>query len=34
MLQYFMRYRIGWFILHIVAIGLTIYLGYKVDFTR
>jgi len=32
MLKYFMRYKPGWWILHIVAVGLTFYLGHMVNF--
>ena len=31
MLKYFMRYKPGWWILHVV-IGLTFYLGHMVTF--
>ncbi len=33
MLKYFMRYRPGWWVLHIVAISGTFYLGHMVTFT-
>lgn len=32
MLKYFMRYRPGWWILHIVVIGSTFYLGHIMTF--
>lgn len=32
MLKYFMRYKIGWWILHIVAIAGTFLLGMKIKF--
>ncbi len=32
MLQYFMRYRPGWWILHIAAVLFTLYLGHMVRF--
>lgn len=32
MLKYFMRYKAGWWILHIIAITLTFYLGNIVKF--
>jgi len=32
MLKHFMRYKPGWWILHIVAIGLTFYLGHMAAF--
>jgi len=32
MLKYFMRYKPGWWILHVVAIGLTFYLGHMLTF--
>ena len=34
MLKHFMRYKPGWWILHIIMIGLTFYLGHmvKVNF--
>ena len=34
MIQYFMRFRLGWWILHIVAIGFTLYLGHIVNFSK
>jgi len=33
MMQYFMRYKPGWWILHIIVIGLTFYLGHLATFT-
>jgi len=33
MLKYFMRYKPGWWILHITAISLTFYLGHMMTFT-
>lgn len=32
MLKHFMRFKLGWWILHIIAIGLTFYLGHMVRF--
>lgn len=32
MLKYFMRYKLGWWILHIIAITGTFYLGMKIKF--
>ena len=32
MLKYFMRYNPGWWILHVVVIGLTFYIGHIVTF--
>lgn len=32
MLKYFMRYKPGWWVLHIVAVGLTFYIGHMVNF--
>jgi len=32
MIQYFMRFKLGWWVLHIVAIGFTLYLGHIVNF--
>lgn len=32
MIQYFLRYKPGWWILHIIMISLTFYLGHLVDF--
>jgi hypothetical protein len=32
MIQYFMRFKLGWWILHIVAVGFTLYLGHIVNF--
>jgi hypothetical protein len=32
MIQYFMKFKLGWWILHIVAIGFTLYLGHVVNF--
>lgn len=32
MLKYFMRYKLGWWILHFVVISLTFYLGHLVEF--
>jgi hypothetical protein len=32
MLKHFMRYRAGWWLLHVFAIGLTFYLGHMVSF--
>ena len=33
MLKYFMRYSPGWWVLHIIAIGLTFYLGHMMTFS-
>ncbi len=33
MLKYFMRYKPGWWILHILAVGFTFYLGHMVRFS-
>ena len=33
MLKYFMRYKPGWWILHIAAVSLTFYLGRMMTFT-
>jgi hypothetical protein len=33
MLKYFMRYQPGWWVLHIIIIVLTFYLGHKMTFT-
>jgi hypothetical protein len=32
MIQHFMRYKPGWWILHIIAVGFTLYLGHIVKF--
>lgn len=32
LIKHFMRYRPGWWILHIVAVGLTFYLGHLATF--
>jgi len=32
MLKYFMRYKPGWWVLHIAAISLTFYIGSMVTF--
>lgn len=32
MLRHFMRFKLGWWILHIIAISLTFYLGHMVRF--
>ncbi len=32
MLKHFMRYKPGWWILHIVAVVLTFYLGSIINF--
>ena len=34
MIQYFMRFKPGWWILHLVAIGFTLYLGHIVSFFK
>lgn len=34
MIQYFMRFKPGWLILHIVAFGFTLYLGHMVQFFK
>ena len=33
MLKYFMRYKPGWWVLHIAAVSLTFYLGHMMTFT-
>jgi len=33
MVKYFMRYKPGWWVLHIIVISLTFYLGYIMTFT-
>ncbi len=33
MLKYFMRYKPAWWILHILAVGFTFYLGHMVRFS-
>lgn len=32
MLRHFMRYKPGWWVLHIIMIGLTFYLGHMMNF--
>jgi hypothetical protein len=32
MLKHFMRYKPGWWALHIVAVGFTLYLGHIARF--
>lgn len=32
MLKHIMRYKPGWWILHIMAIALTFYLGHRINF--
>ena len=32
MLRHIMRYKPGWWILHVIVIGLTFYLGHLLDF--
>lgn len=32
MLRHFMRYKPGWWVLHIIMIGLTFYLGHMMKF--
>jgi hypothetical protein len=32
MLRHIMRYKPGWWILHIIAVALTFYLGHKISF--
>ncbi len=32
MMRFFMRYKIGWWVLHIIAVAFTLYLGYIVKF--
>jgi hypothetical protein len=32
MLKHFMRYRPGWWVLHIAVVGLTFYLGHMASF--
>jgi hypothetical protein len=31
-LKHFIRYKPGWWILHMLAVGLTLYLGHVVKF--
>ncbi len=33
MLRYFMRYRLGWWLLHLAVIALTLWLGAITRFT-
>jgi hypothetical protein len=33
MLKYFMRYKPGWWILHILVVGGTFYLGHFMTFS-
>jgi len=33
MIQYFLRYKPGWWILHIIAVSATFWLGAGVRFT-
>jgi len=32
MLRHFMRYKPGWWVLHIIMIGLAFYLGHMMKF--
>jgi hypothetical protein len=32
MLKYFMRYKPGWWLLHVLTVGFTLYLGHMVRF--
>ena len=32
MLKYFMRYKPGWWVLHIIVVLLTLYLGHMMTF--
>lgn len=32
MLKHIMRYKPGWWILHIAAVSLTFWLGHRIDF--
>lgn len=32
MIKYFMKFKIGWWILHVIAIAGTFYLGHMVKF--
>jgi hypothetical protein len=32
-LKYFMRFKPGWWILHILVVGFTFYLGHMVRFS-
>jgi len=32
MLKYFMRYRPGWWVLHVAAVALTFFVGHMVSF--
>jgi hypothetical protein len=33
LLRHFMRYKPWWWVLHIVMVGLTLYLGHMMRFT-
>lgn len=33
LIKHFMRYKPGWWILHIIVIGFTFYLGHLATFT-
>ena len=32
MLKYIMRYKPGWWILHVLAVSLTFFLGHRIHF--
>lgn len=32
MLKYFMRFKLGWWVLHIIMLALTFYLGHMAEF--
>ena len=32
MIRYFLRYKPGWWVLHVLVVGLTFYLGHLVTF--
>ena len=33
MLKKFLRYKLGWWILHLIAVTFTIYLAYIIDYS-
>lgn len=32
MIQYFLRYKPGWWVLHVAAVAITYYIGHMVRF--
>lgn len=32
MVKHFMRYKPGWWVLHVIAVGATLYLGHFMTF--